>query len=377
MTIPQIISITVLSIVIFMSFRKGSDVFSPAKVFLAVWSFCIFLAEFKFSVYQHQWSLYGWFVLLLGLISFLTGLFIAYVIFINKPIYGINKIRKKSKVLDESSLEKIYYATIILFLLYLIAFAIEVLVEGYVPLFSSRYDVARIEFGLFGFHLIVNFQLIIMFLNIEYIILAKGHKHEKIIMWIIFFIALISFTLLLQRFNFFFGAVMTLALLYYASRVIKIRNVFIIALIFFGLLAVIQSIRLSQYVSQYIYVTSKMKFSRDYAFFSEPYMYISMNLENMTRAVDQLEKHTYGIFTFDWIYALSGLKHWIADYFNINPNEFLISGYSTFPFHWYYFLDYGLIGVLFFSLITGFAIGVCYYKMRMTGQISWVVLYSI
>jgi oligosaccharide repeat unit polymerase len=377
MTIPQIISLTILIIIIFLSFRKGSDLFSPAKVFLAIWSLCIFLAEFKFSGYQHQWSLYGWFVLLLGLFSFLTGLFIAYVIFINKPLFGINTIRNKSRVLDESSIKKLYYATIILFVLYVISFAIEVLAEGYVPIFSPRYDVARIEFGLFGFHLIVNLQLIIMFLNIEYIILAKGHKQEKIIMWIIFFFTLITFTFLLQRFNFFFGGVMTIALLYYASRVIKIRNVSIIALIFFGILIAIQSVRLSQYASQYIYLISKMKFSREYAIFTEPYMYVSMNLENMARAADQVKSHTYSIYTFDWVYALSGIKHWMADYFNINPREFLISGYSTFPFHWYYYLDFGLFGVMFFSLLTGLIIGVCYYKMRTSAQLKWIILYSI
>ena len=377
MTVPQIFSLTVLIIVIFLSLRKGTDVFSPAKVFLTVWSLCIFLTEFQFSGYQHQWSLFGWFVLLLGLISFLTGLFITYVIFINKSFYGINTIRNKSKVLDESTLKKLFYATIILFILYVISFTVEVLVEGYVPLFSLRYNEARVEFGLFGFHLIVNFQLIIMFLNIEYIILAKKHKQEKIIMWIIFFITLVTFALLLQRFNLFFGGVMTLALLYYASRVIKFKRIVIIALIFFSLLAAIQSIRLSQYASQYIYLISKMKFSRDYAIFSEPYMYISMNLENMTRAVDKLENHTYSIYTFDWVYALSGLKHWVADYFHLDPRAFLISGYTTFPFHWYYYLDFGLTGVMFFPLLTGFFTGVCYYKMRTSAQLKWIILYSI
>lgn len=377
MTIPQIISLTILVVVAYLSFKKGNDVFSPAKVFLAIWSICIFLTEYKFSGYQHQWSYYSWFVLLLGLISFLMGLFIAYVTLINKPIFSITAIRNKLKVLDEYSLKKLFYCTIILFILYVISFAVEVLVEGYVPLFSSRYDVARVEFGLFGFHLIVNFQLIIMFLNIEYIILAKKHKQEKIVMWVIFFITLITFTLLLQRFNLFFGGVMTLALLYYASRVIKFKRIVIIALIFFSLLAAIQSIRLSQYASQYIYLISKIKFSRDYAIFSEPYMYISMNLENMTRAVDKLENYTYSIYTFDWVYALSGLKHWVADYFHIDPRAFLISGYTTFPFHWYYYLDFGLIGVMFFPLLTGFIIGACYYKMRTSAQLKWIILYSI
>lgn len=377
MTVPQIISLTVLIIVIFLSFRKSGDVFSPAKVFLAVWSFCIFLAEFKFSGYQHQWSFNSWFVLISGLFFFLAGIYVAYTIFLGRTIFSINEIRSRIKIINQPSLKKLFYAIIILFILYLVAFAIEVLVEGYVPLFSPRFDRARVEFGLFGFHLIVNFQLVIMFLNIEYLVLAKGHTREKFIVWGIFFITLVSFSLLLQRFNFFFSGIMILTFLYYGSRVLKLRNVLVMVLFFFGLLTAIQSVRLSQYASQYVYIISKMKFSRDYAFFSEPYMYISMNLENMARAVDKLENYMYGFFSFDWIYALFGLKHWIADYFNVNPREFLISGYTTYPFHWYYYLDFGLIGMLVFSLFTGLVVGICYYNMRVTAKIQWVILYSI
>lgn len=344
---------------------------------MLVWSFSIFLAEFKFSGYQHQWSSFSWLVILIGPLSFLLGLYIAYVTFLNTPLLTTGVIREKSKTLDESSLKKLYSTTIILFILYLISFIIEVLVEGYVPIFSRRYDIARIEFGLFGFHLLVNFQLIIMFLNVEYIILTKGHIKEKFLMSCIFFITLLSFALLLQRFNFFFTGIMILVLLYYASKVVKVRNVIVIALIFFGLLYAIQSVRLSQYVSQYIYVTSKMKFSKDYAIFTEPYMYITMNLENMAHAVDKLDNFTLGTYSFDWIYALSGLKHWIANYFHLNAREFLISGYTTYPFHWYYYLDFGLIGVFFFPMLISFFVGIIYYKMKSSAQLKWIILYSI
>jgi oligosaccharide repeat unit polymerase len=120
-----------------------------------------------------------------------------------------------------------------------------------------------------------------------------------------------------------------------------------------------------------------MKFPREYAFFSEPYMYISMNLENMVRAVEKLEYFSYGLMTFEWAYALFGIKHWMTDYFNIIPRPFIISGYNTYPFHWYYYYDFGLLGIVIFSLLTGFLIGVVYYKMRLTASPKWIALYSI
>jgi oligosaccharide repeat unit polymerase len=189
MTIPQIISLIILVFLLIMSIKKNSDLFSPAKLFLIVWAFCIFLVEFKFSGFQHEWSLYSWFVLLLGVASTLLGIFISYVLSINTPSHSKNSLRDVSPTIEVPKLRKLYNITLLLFFLYLSSYIIEVLIEGNVPLFSPRMDRARIDFGIFGFHLLVNLQLTIMFLNIEYIVLAKKLRitgHETKIMWIIF-----------------------------------------------------------------------------------------------------------------------------------------------------------------------------------------------
>ena len=377
LTIPQIIALTIILLLIALNFKKGTDLLSPAKVFLLVWSVCILLVEFKFSGFQHQWTFYSWLVFLLGLISLLLGLFFAYVINTGKSFKSLEKSRTISPELSDYDLQKMFYIILILFSLYSFAFITEVLIEGNLPIFSPRIDRARIEFGVFGLHIIVNFQLAIMFLAIEYVITAKVKRIKKIFVWSIFFITLISFALLLQRFNFFIWAIMTIGLLYYCSWLLKFRRVLFIILAFFAFLGAIQSIRLSQYVSQYIYVISKMKFPKEYAFFTEPYMYICMNLENMARAVQKLEIFTFGIMTFDSIHALFGLKHWIIEYFNINPKPFLISSYNTFSFHWYYYQDFGILGIVLLPLFTGYIIGFIYYKMRISVDLKWVVMYSI
>jgi oligosaccharide repeat unit polymerase len=359
------------------SLGKRSDLFSPAKTFLIVWTVAIGLAEFKFSGFQHKWSFYSWFVLLTGLISFLAGTFISYSLFSDKPIKKIKSIRENILNSSKSKYKILFHTSIILFLIYLTAYILEVMIIGNVPIFSRRLDEARSEFGVFGLHLIVNFQLIIMFLNIEYLLLYNGKRIEKLIIWIIFIVTLLTFGLLLQRFNYFIWGAMTITFVYYASKFFSFKKIILVTLIFFVFLAVVQSIRLSQYVQAFIYMTSKMKYSKDYALFTEPYLYITMNLENMARAVKLLENNSFGILTADWIFAFSGIKRWVAEYFNVNARPFLVSGYNTFPFLWNYYSDFGIFGVFLFPMLTGFFISVIYYIMRITGSVKWIIYYSL
>ena len=171
-------------------------------------------------------------------------------------------------------------------------------------------------------------------------------------------------------------AIMSFTFVYYSSEIINFRKIVVIGVIFFAFLWIIQSIRLSQYVQGFIYVTSKMKYSSKYQAFTEPYMYITMNLENMARGVDLMQKHSFGLLTGDWIIALAGIKKWALNYFNINPRPFLVSGYNTFPFLWEYFYDFGIVGVFIFPLLSGFFIAKIYYLMRSDIKVKWIVYYS-
>jgi oligosaccharide repeat unit polymerase len=120
-----------------------------------------------------------------------------------------------------------------------------------------------------------------------------------------------------------------------------------------------------------------MRFSAKYAIISEPYMYIVMNLENFARGVDRLDQYTYGYFTADSIIALSGLKHWIADYFSLVERPFLISGFNTFPFLWTYYRDFGLIGMTICCFILGLSISFLYFKFRTQPNPVLLILYAI
>lgn len=377
MTIPQIISLIILVFIAYLSLKKGNDVFSPAKVFLAVWSSCIFLTEFKFSGYQHQWSLYSWFILLIGLFSFLLGLYISYIINAGSKLLSVEEIRNKIKISTDYSKQRLFITISFLFASYFISLILEFIIEGYIPIFHPRADMARMDFGIFGIHLIVSQMPVILFLIVEYFVLGSESRKNTIISVTFFIITFFTYFLILQRFNYVYWLVMSIALLYYATRKINFRNSVISLTVFISFITILTSIRVSQYATQYLYIISKMKYSSEYASFTGPYMYIVMNLENMARAAEKLETHTYSALTFDWLYAFFGLKHWMKDYFNIDPRAFLISSYTTYPFHWYYYYDFGVLGVVFFSLSVGLIIGLIYYFMRIRGTLDSVIYYSI
>jgi oligosaccharide repeat unit polymerase len=101
-----------------------------------------------------------------------------------------------------------------------------------------------------------------------------------------------------------------------------------------------------------------------------------MNLENFARAVDKLDFHLYGYFLMDPLLALVGLKHWLAEYFSIERLPFLISGYNTFTFHWWYYYDFGVIGVALLPFLTGMVTAHLYDRLRTHPEPLHMMMYA-
>lgn len=170
---------------------------------------------------------------------------------------------------------------------------------------------------------------------------------------------------------------MAIGFAYYSSHVVKLRYVLIPLVLLLASLLYIQSFRESRYVENYLYIVSKMRFSSSYAVFTTPYMYTVMNLENFARAVERLEQHTYGYFSFDALMALTGIKHWVGEYFGIRERVFLNSGYNTFPFFWDYYYDYGLLGLTILPGMIGSLIALLHKNLRTRPSISSAAFYSV
>jgi oligosaccharide repeat unit polymerase len=102
-----------------------------------------------------------------------------------------------------------------------------------------------------------------------------------------------------------------------------------------------------------------------------------MNLENFARAIDKLDHHTYGFYTFDFVLAIVGLKHWIQGYFGFDDTPYLISGYNTYTSYWIYLRDFGIIGVFLFPLFLGLLFGSIYHAMRRRPDVKNIAAYGL
>ncbi len=377
MTVIQYISISIFLFAVFLIVsRKKNDLLSPSFVFIIIWSLSIFITELKFSQFQFIWSSYSWFVLLLGLVSFLIGSFICHTSFVGQIKYQITDIRNKFSV-TTFDLNKLEIATYVIFIFYLIAFIIEVILFGELPIFSSKPDRARMDFGVFGLHLLVNQIPVILILCVQYWILNYGRSEKNIVILFIFLTSFFSYLLLLQRLNYFLFAVVAFVLFYYLTHAITFKRLIIFLLLIGTLLWFIQSIRISAYAAQFFYITSHVKYSSDYAFITAPYMYIVMNLENFAKGVQLLERNSYGLLTFEWLFSISGLKNWLSEYFSINYREFVRTGYNTYPFLWSFYFDFGVIGVTILSLGAGYISSLIYNLMRTTLELRYFVIYGV
>ena len=356
--------------------RRGADVLSPARVYGFVWALAIGLADLKFSRLQFEWSGFSWLMLLLGVLSFLVGTLIAYVMNLGNELVPIEDMRIRLRKVSINS-GRLFRSILAFFFLYILAYIIIAAVKGFIPALIVRASELRTEFSMFGLGLFIQSLPFILLFIVLYFVFVRRCPVQKTVLVIIFLTTVGTYLLLLQRFVFLMWLVITLAFLYYVTRSIRFRTFlvgsFAIGLLFYG----IQSFRFARYIQNYLYVVSRMKFSGAYAALTEPYMYIAMNLENFARGVEKLETFTYGYYTFDFLLALTGLKHWIAKYFNLVERPFIFSSYNTFPYFWVYYRDFGSIGLVVGPLLLGLIIGLLYYRMRVTPTLTNVSLYSI
>ena len=312
----------------------------------------------------------------MSIIAFSSGNLIANTVLISHRLYRLESIRSNFRM-KKFNLSKLLVFLIGLFIIYLSAWTLEIILYGEIPIFSLQPDKARSEFGVFGIHLIVNLFPSILFLCIEYFVLQTTQTKHKIFVWAIFIITFFSYFFLLQRLNYFFWGTLTFTFLYYSSNSLNLKKIITGLIILIIIMWGINSIRVAQYATQYLYVISKMKYSSDYASLTGPYMYIVMNMENFANGVNRLQQHSYGILSGDWFVALIGIKSWLAEYFNVDYRKFVYSSYNTYPIFWNFYYDFGLIGVVISSLVLGYLSSLFYFLFRITMRLKYMVMYGI
>ena len=375
MSIVSLFCFSVCLLIFFLCIRKGVDIFSPARVFGFIWAFTIGITDLKFSRLQNEWPIYVWGVLLISILFFLLGIFVVYVSSMYSRKFSVDQIRKKikSQIVQEN---RLFLSIVILVFAYIVSLSVEVISFGNFPLFDASPDRARIEFGLFGIHLFVGAMPLILLLIIEYFLFVKNYLVKKIILVLFFAIVFGSYFFLLVRFSYVVFICTSICVVYYTSKLLNIKNTTIVTIIFFFLFAYLLEFREAKYAEHFIYIISDLKFSETYAAFAGPYMYIAMNLENLANVIVKLDYFTFCYYTFDFLFALTGLKHWLANYYGLIERIYSTGGFNTYPFFYPYYRDFGLLGITIGTFLLGALINTVYIWMKYTASIHAIILYA-
>ena len=365
-------------LIIVASVRRSADVFSPGRVFVFVWALVIGLAELKFSRFQHVWAIDVWLQVLLGPLAFLSGVFIVYVLNLNSPLLTREEIRRSWRPRDLHA-GRLFWTVVILFLLFIGAFAVIRFIKGVTPpLFSPRPDIARVEFTMFGIGLFLHNVAPIIILSAVFGVVVEGQRSRKWVLAALSFVAVAVYFTLLQRFQIVMGAAIVVVLVYYTTRHLRWTTVFPYMVGAVGLFYWVSTLRSAmQFFFLYLYRESRMTFPAAYAWLTEPYMYFVMNVENLARGIARLENHTFGYYSFNFLFSISALKHWVEEYFAVDDMPYLVSGYNTYTSFWVYYRDFGILGITILPLLTGLAVGSIYYAVRRKPSLELIALYSL
>ena len=369
-------SLTIFLVFLLSFVNKSTDLLSPARLFILVWSFAIGITNFKFSVFQREWSEFGWLMLIITLLSFLSGLFVVYVLNADKDIKTVHQSRKiiLDQVINKDLLFKIL---VIFFILYLVSFMVSFAIMGFVPAFSPRPEIRTQWTGVFGFGLITHALPPILFFSSIYFFYEKKSITKRVIVFIIAVSTFFLNLLVLHRFDIVYWLVVFLAFLYYATYKLKFKYLVLFGSFLVATIYGISTFRASKFISNLIYYISEMKYSVKYAIFTEPYMYFAMNVENFVHAVERYTNYTYGFFTFNPILSIIQLKHPLEEYMAINkfPN-LIVSNYNTYTMFFEWYRDFGIFGLAFIPFIWGIIIAACYYNLKKRPSLSAVTLYG-
>lgn len=376
----EVINILLVSLLIFLSltfFRRNSDLFSPARLLSILWLIVLFFAQLKLSYFQFEWGSFSWFIIIISLISFLLGCYIVYSLNFQKRIMSLEQTRILLMRVEALNENKFFFWTNVLFIVYIISYLIIWMIVGYIPAFTAQPNFTRVGWGIFGFGLFIHLTPLILYFVVVYWI-KFNNLSRRIILLFIGFITFGSFFLLYQRFSLVIGIILSLVYIYYGSTKFNFKNflLFIIplALIVFGL----STLRESELFIYYLHYISNMKTSLKYAAFTEPYMYLVMSVENFAYAVEKLESHTYGLYTFDFLTALSGLKHTLKEYLSISDFPHLLSPfYNTYTTFFIFYRDFGLIGSFTFPFLIGFVTSHLYYRMKFNPNFHTISVYGM
>ena len=245
-----------------------------------------------------------------------------------------------------------------LFVITFLAFAIEVMILRFIPLFTIDTPHAYSTFHVFVIHYITSFYSFVPCIAIcNYYAESKNKDSIRLIILSFVYVVIMSL-LLVSRSRLILSVVLAMfTVLIFESKnknILKGKNKIILAGATFVFLALYIVITINRaHNVEYLNGIFEMKDENMPIFISQPYMYIAHNFENLNYMINNIFRWTFGRRMLYPLFTLTLIKKFFpivvdAPYYIIKPEL------STVTLIYDFYYDFGLVGIVVFCFLIGY-----------------------
>ena len=344
--------ITFRTLLVFVLYNliKKRDILTPGKIFF-IDIICTYLLYCtKLSGIQGNYSIIFTIFILSLVLVFNIGTIISLKSKKNKVFeYDVNKSRFR-------------FVTYLLFVLIVISFVAMWKILGPPPIISKADRASYFVSGFGTIFLLTDVFSFLIFYD------SFTNKYIGKVGYIMLFIDALMIIAVTNKTQLFFLMCQYIILYNALKKKINIRKFayvpFIVIIIFYVYYNYIYK---GMYIStDYIYVISKMKFSKSFAFLTEPYLYVTYNYENLFNYISNSSWVTFG-------HGYYMLKD-ILELLKLNGNNIILNSQwvSLLKHGWLttgtifkpFYMDFGLVGTYIMTFILGLICGSSYRKYK-------------
>lgn len=369
--------ISLAVICLFFSSKREEDIFSPVKVFSAIWFFALGVSNLRISIYESPWSPYMWFNILMSITAFYCGSFIVRWMD-GRRFIPLDEIKERIKYAWSDPRSKILLS--IVFVISASAIGYEFSYAGAIPLFAGTFglyvDSVRAAMAVNSVVHRIALSLVNVFILACFYIMLN--RKQRIIGGIFpFILALASLCLIVLTASRLFLAEMIVPVMIgynYLVRRISKRAFLMLAVAVFLLLVV--SVTIIRNILPFDYL-QEIGFSPNYAWLAPGYLGISMNFWVFDKVIQGMGgSYPFG---FGW-YSLYPLR--VLFGFKERGIEGLTAGFVhgaewvTGTYLNEFYMDFGLIGVFVLPFVIGLVASLIYQRLRTKPSIFNIFLYS-
>ncbi len=360
----------VLAATVSFTLAYKQDLFSPARVYICIYSFLLSVNALNLSRIQVPWChstlLFFWGA---------SFMFVAGAVMIDVagkakfPAWRVDLPAVKAALhqdaarMDWKWFQAVWIACVAIFLASYLA---SYLVIGVIPVFSSTPEQTRLAFqeatqityyGLF-------FGPFSMMLAVEMILFGGFHGIRLKVIYAAFILVTLLFLTIITRFDVFRFFIFLVVLYHYGKKNLKLSHLLLVLVAILAIFISASLIRISQDAIGTLNETIKIKLPRNIAWASGFYAYLANDFWNMNYAFSKFAEgkyfhpHSLGLGMLRAV-TLFGfrIEPGLIDTFGydtiMNPMAERVKGLNTVVYVWHLWKDFGAAGVFAVPMLGG------------------------